>query len=161
MLALSFAVTYHQSALCWPTTLMQTPAPTMVLLADDDPEFGAALRQAVDQALPGARLIEVPDDATLRSAALAHPEADLVLLNLLLPGSRGFATLAWLRSQFAGMAVLIFSASENPEVVQRAMTFGATGFAPKSASVEQFVEAIRAVLDRGRRFPAETATAGG
>lgn len=116
----------------------------MVLLADDHPTFRAALRQAVDQALPSARLIESADDATLRAEAIAHPEADLVLLNLELPGSRGFATLAWLRSRFAGMAVLIVSAGENPAVMRRAIAFGAAGYVPKSAHLEQFVEAIRA-----------------
>lgn len=125
----------------------------MVLLADDHPLYRAALRQAVDQALPGARLIESADDASLRAEALAHPEADLVLLDLLMSGNRSFATLMWLHSQFAGMAVLIVSASKNPEVMRRAMAFGAAGYVPKSAPLERLVEAIRAVVDCGQWFP--------
>lgn len=140
---------------------MQTTAQALVLLADDDPTFRDSLRHAVDHVLPGTRLIESADDRSLRAQVLANPEADLVLLELLLPGSRGFATLAWLRSQFAGMAVLIVSASENPALMNRAMAFGAAGYVPKSAPLEQFVEAIRAVVDHGDGFPSTALSCSG
>jgi len=128
---------------------MQAPTPAVVLLADEDPTFRASLRRAVDQVLPGTRLIESADDRSLRAQVLANPGADLVLLDLLLPGSRGFATLAWLRSDFADMAVLIVSASGNPALMSRAMAFGAAGYLPKSAPLGQFVKAIRAVAVTG------------
>ena len=132
---------------------MPSTVRAVVLLAEDQPRYRATLRQAVDQALPGAALIETPDDATLRAVALANPEADLVLLKLLLPGSRGFTTLAWFRNRFARMAVLIHCRSENAELMRRAMSFGAAGFVPKPAPSGRLVEAIRTVIDRGHWFP--------
>lgn len=118
------------------------------MLADES-TFRATLRQVVHLALPGARMIEVADDASLRAEAQAHPEADLVLLDPLIPGCRGFATLAWLRHRFADMAVLIVTASEHPEVIRRAMAFGAAGYVPKSAPLERLVEAIRVAVGPG------------
>jgi DNA-binding NarL/FixJ family response regulator len=117
--------------------------------------FRAALRQAVREALPDALCIEASTDSTLRDAAEAHPHADLVLLDLLMPGSRGFGTLAWVRSQFPAMAVIVVSASERPAVIRRALAFGAAGYVPKSASLPDLVGAIRAVVDCGQSFPPE------
>lgn len=132
---------------------METPPHALILLAVDHPTLRTSLRQAVDHALPGARLIESADDASLRAEAIAHPDADLVLLDPLIPGCRGFATLVWLRRRFAGMAVLIVSATESPEVMRRALAFGAAGYVPKAAPLEQFIEAIRAVIDSGQWMP--------
>jgi DNA-binding NarL/FixJ family response regulator len=134
---------------------MEIPAHATILLADDHPMFRAALRQAVRETLPDCSCIEASDDATLRSAAEAHPDTDLVLLDLMMPGSRGFGTLVWLRSQFPTMAVIVVSASERVAVMRRALAFGAAGYVPKSASLADLVAAIRAVIDCGQSFPPE------
>jgi DNA-binding NarL/FixJ family response regulator len=123
-----------------------------VLIADDHPLFRAALRQAVLQALPEAAVEEAEDIEALRARAAAEP--DLVLLDLLMPGGGSFAPLAWLRSQHPGTAVMIVSATENPDVMRQAQAFGAAGYVPKSAPPGDLVEAIRAVADCGQWFPA-------
>lgn len=128
-------------------------APVTVLLADDHPLFRAALRQAVLQAVPNAALVEASDAASLRAAAQAAPDLDLVLLDLMMPGSRSFAELAWLRSQFPGTAVIVVSASENAQVIGGARAFGASGYVPKSAPLPDLVAAIRTVLDGGEWEP--------
>jgi DNA-binding NarL/FixJ family response regulator len=132
----------------------------VVVLADDHPLFRAALRQAVLQVAPSATLHEAADAASLRAVVQAQPDADLVLLDLMMPGSRSFAELAWLRSQFPGLAVLVVSATEKPEVVRQARAFGASGYVPKSAPLPQLVDAIRTVLDGGEWLPPTVADAG-
>lgn len=135
--------------------------PVTVLLADDHPLFRAALRQAVLQAVPHATIVEAADAASLRAAAQAHPEADLVLLDLMMPGSRSFAELAWLRSQFPGTAVIVVSASENAHVIGSARAFGASGYVPKSAPLPELVEAVRVVLAGGEWAPPALAAGAG
>jgi DNA-binding NarL/FixJ family response regulator len=125
----------------------------VVVLADDHPLFRAALRQAVLQVAPGARLHDAADADGLRALVNATPDADLVLLDLMMPGSRSFAALAWLRSQHPGVAVLVVSATEDAEVMRQARVFGAAGYVPKSAPLPQLVEAIRTVLDGGEWLP--------
>ena len=78
---------------------------------------------------------------------------DLVLLDLLMPGARSFAPLAWLRNQFPGTAVMIVSATEDPEVIRRAREFGAAGYVVKSASTPELIDAIREVSACGQWFP--------
>jgi len=123
-----------------------------VLIADDHPLFRAALRQAVLQALPEAAIDEAHDNESLRGRASA--EHDIVLLDLLMPGGRSFAPLAWLRSQFPGTAVVIISATENPEVIRQAHAFGAAAYIPKSSPPAELVAAIRTVADCGQWYPA-------
>lgn len=124
-----------------------------VLIADDHPLFRAALRQALAQAMPDACVLEAHDVDSLRAAALAAPEPDLVLLDLLMPGARSFAPLVWLRNQLPGTAVMIVSANEDPDVVRQAQIFGAAGYVPKSAAQAELITAIRTVADCGQWFP--------
>jgi len=128
-----------------------------VLIADDHPLFRAALRQALSQAVPDAETIEAHDVDSLRAAANTLPEPDLVLLDLLMPGAKSFAPLAWLRNQFPGMAVMIVSANEDPDVIAQARIFGAAGYAPKSVAQADLITAIRTVADCGQWFPPGTA----
>jgi DNA-binding NarL/FixJ family response regulator len=132
----------------------------LVVLADDHPLFRAALRQAVLQVSPDAGLLEAPDADGLRSVVRMHPDADLVLLDLMMPGSRSFAELAWLRSQHPAIAVLVVSATESPDVIRQAGAFGAAGYVRKSSPLPQLVDAIRTVLDGGEWLP-EVATDAG
>jgi DNA-binding NarL/FixJ family response regulator len=129
----------------------------VVVLADDHPLFRAALRQAVLQVAAAAQLHEAADADGLRAAVDATPDTDLVLLDLMMPGSRSFAELAWLRSQHPGVAVLVVSATEDPEVIRQARAFGAAGYVPKSTPLPQLAEAIRTVLDGGEWLPGSAA----
>lgn len=124
-----------------------------VLIADDHPLFRAALRLALSEAVPQAEIVEAHDVETLRAAASGPPEPDLVLLDLLMPGAKSFAPLAWLRNQFPGTAVMIVSANEDPQIIRRAQEFGAAGYVVKSASTQELVAAIRTVADCGHWFP--------
>ncbi|MBX3702284.1 MAG: response regulator transcription factor [Steroidobacteraceae bacterium] len=124
-----------------------------VLIADDHPLYRAALRLALSEAVPQAQIVEAHDVESLRAAASEPPEPDLVLLDLLMPGARSLAPLAWLRNQFPGTAVMIVSANEDPEVIRRAQEFGAAGYVVKSASTAELIHAIRAVADCGQWFP--------
>ena len=117
-----------------------------IVIADDHPLFRAALAQAVTSTLDGAELLEAPDfDGTL--AHLDPGPADLVLLDLHMPGSQGLAGLARLRGLHPEVAVVVVSANEDPRVIRRALDQGAAGFIPKSAGLDELGRAIEAVLD--------------
>jgi DNA-binding NarL/FixJ family response regulator len=128
-----------------------------VLIADDHPLFRAALRLALTQAVPAAEVVEAHDVDSLRAGMATQPEPDLVLLDLLMPGAKSFAPLAWLRNQYPGTAVMIVSANEEPDVIRRAQEFGAAGYVVKSAAQSELISAIRTVADCGQWFPPATA----
>ena len=133
---------------------MPHSAPT-ILVADDHPLFREALKGAVAKLLPQARLVESVDAESLFASAEAHPEADLLLLDLNMPGAHGFNALVHLRALHPQLPVVIVSAREEPAVMRRALDHGALGFIPKSADSDAIGQAIGAVLDGERWVPDE------
>src|SRR5256885_765816 len=64
--------------------------PTL-LVADDHPLFRAAVIHVLREALPQFAVLEAASAATLGAALQQHPEIELVLLDLAMPGARGFS----------------------------------------------------------------------
>lgn len=126
-----------------------------ILIADDHPLYRDALRRAVNQAVPDAQLYESDSVPALLAQVEAHPDAELLLLDLHMPGARGFSALAHLRGQHPGLPVIVVSAHEEGTVARRAVGHGAAGYIPKSSSAETIVEAIRQVLDGEIWLPAQ------
>lgn len=120
--------------------------PKTVIVADDHPLFRTALREALKPVLPGARVVEADSFPALQSALQTHGAPDLVLLDLNMPGVRGFSSLLYLRAEFPAVPVVVVSGYEEPALIQRVLHFGAVGFIPKTSSLETMGEAVRAAL---------------
>ncbi len=127
----------------------------LILIADDHPLFRSALNEAVRQAVKNVNVIEVASVADLHSAAESHANADLVLLDLLMPDAKGFSGLALMRGQFPSLPVVVVSGMETQNVVQRSLAHGASGFIPKSASLSMIAQAIQSVLEGNIWVPEE------
>ncbi|ROO28654.1 response regulator [Salinisphaera orenii] len=118
-----------------------------VLIADDHPLFRTALSNAVNQCLDAPELQTVGSFDELRAALEAHATADLLLLDLNMPGARGYSALVHARSVAPALPVIVVSAYEEASVARASLDHGAAGFIPKSASPETMTEAIATVLD--------------
>ena len=119
------------------------------VIADDHPLFRGALREAMSAIYPG---VEISEAGTFEEASKLldeNGETDLVLLDLTMPGVRGFSGLMYLRSQYPGIPVVIVSANDDPSVIRRCMDFGASGFIPKTLGVDRMRAAIGSVLEGG------------
>ena len=126
---------------------------TTILVADDHPLFREALRGVVGRNVPGAELHEADNADALYAMADAHPDADLLLLDLNMPGAQGFSALVHLRGLHPQLPVVMVSAREEPAVGRRALDHGAMGFIPKSSNAEALGAALRRVLDGDRFVP--------
>ena len=73
-------------------------------------------------------------------------DVDLVLLDLMLPGTSGMALLGVLRKRFPAIPVVILSALDDPDTVARSLRQGAAGFIPKSSSTDLMIGALRQIL---------------
>ncbi|MBJ7484702.1 response regulator transcription factor [Brevundimonas sp.] len=129
-----------------------------IVIADDHPLFRAALSTAMARASPDAAIEETSSLAGAR-AALSTGPVDLLLLDLKLSDSEGFAGLAGIRADFPAAPVAIVSASDDEGTVRRALAFGAAGFIPKSATLETMAEALGAILGGDIWAPALTEVA--
>jgi DNA-binding NarL/FixJ family response regulator len=128
-------------------------APSSIVVADDHPLYRTALRAAVQRVAPETEVVEVSTLAdTLTATADRLPR--LVCLDLSMPDSRGFSGLLALRHDHPGTPVVVVSGSESRGVARRSVRFGASGFIPKSASLETIAEALNAVFQGDIWLPA-------
>jgi DNA-binding NarL/FixJ family response regulator len=124
-----------------------------LLVADDHPLFRAAVIHVLRESLPQFQVLEAASAATLGAALQQHPEIELVLLDLAMPGARGFSALLHVRGEYPDVPVIVISSNDHPRVIRRAQQFGAAGFIPKSAPAEAIGTAVGEVLDGGSWFP--------
>jgi DNA-binding NarL/FixJ family response regulator len=117
------------------------------LVVDDHPLFREALQLAINSAYPNARIVEASSIAAAREHLSAGAPFDLVLLDLAMPGIRGFEGLLELRTLSPKLPIVIVSAHEDPRIIHEAMTHGAAGYISKSVRKPELTQAIRDVMD--------------
>src|ERR1700722_17663244 len=117
-----------------------------VLIVDDHPLFRAALKGAVAAACTNCEFLEADSVAGLFDTLEEHPHADLLLLDLNLPGAYGFCALAHLRGSHPELPVIVVSAMDDIRTVRQAMALGAQGFVSKSADAATIGQNVQSVL---------------
>jgi DNA-binding NarL/FixJ family response regulator len=125
------------------------------IIVDDHPLFRGALSQALSGSFENAQILEAGSLDELIERLAAGGETDLILLDLAMPGVQGLSGLLYLRAQHPEVPVAIVSASEDAATIRQCLDCGASGFIPKSQSVEQIREAIRRIIDGEIWLPSE------
>jgi DNA-binding NarL/FixJ family response regulator len=120
-----------------------------IIIADDHPLFRGALGQALGSAEGGPRIIEAVDFDSARRAATEHPDADLMLLDLSMPGASGLTGLMMMRAEHQNIPVAVISASDDTTTIRRALELGASAFISKSSGIDEIRQAIDTVLEGG------------
>ena len=126
---------------------------TTLIIADDHPLFRSALKDLLRVVYPEAGFEEASDFAELQNRMIAVPDAELVLLDLYMPGAHGFSALLFLTAHYPDTSVLMISANARGDIVRRAADHGAAGFISKSGSMDAIGDAIRAVARGDLCFP--------
>ena len=122
---------------------------TRLVIADDHPLFRGALREAVSGLFEKPDIAEAGSFEDVTRQLERGAEIDLILLDLSMPGVRGFSGLMYLRAQYPSVPIIVVSANDDPAVIRRCMDFGASGFIPKTLGVEAMRAAIARVLEGG------------
>ena len=114
-----------------------------LLLVDDNPAYVRLTSILAADAL--AEEPEVRSAGSIREAeaALAEQPADVVLLDLGLPDSEGFAGLERVRAAGA-KAVVVLSGRSDDGIAERALEHGAAAYVLKGSEMEQLPAALRA-----------------
>lgn len=124
-----------------------------VLVIDDHPLIGEALRQLLKALEPDVEPLQAQRAADALAALHESADISLILLDLALPDADGFEFLRELRAQYPSIPVVVLSASDQPEIVMRALDDGAMGFIPKSSNNQVLISALRLVLSGGVYLP--------
>ena len=142
------------------------PGQARILIVDDHPLFLEALQRAIASACPNILTVEATSIEAAKSMLQKHGAFDVVLLDLALPGTRGFDGLLELRTLYPKTPIVIVSAFEDPRIINDAMGYGAAGFISKSAGRDEIGEALQRVMEGSVTLPKgysapEQALAGG
>lgn len=121
----------------------------VVLVVDDDRSTRSALRHALR--LSGFRV----EEAAHGEAALAWLEwasADVVLMDAMMPVMDGFAACAALKRhpKLSDIPVLMITALEDRQSIERAFEAGASDFIPKPIHLSVVNQRVRRVIDATR-----------
>ncbi len=132
------------------------------LIADDHPLLRDALSQILRTLDNRMILLEAEEGGAVRRLVQEHPDLDLLLLDIGLPGVRGLDLFHELRQQQPTLPIVAFSGIEDPVTVKAVLAGGGMGFIPKSSPPPVMINALRLVLAGGRYLPpallAEAAT---
>jgi DNA-binding NarL/FixJ family response regulator len=132
-----------------------------VVIADDHPLFRGALREAVSGLFDRLDITEAGSFDEVSALLERGGDVDLILLDLTMPGVRGFSGLMCLRAQYPSVPVVVVSANDDPAVIRRCVDFGVSGFIPKTLGVEAMRAAIARVLKGGVWTPPDVDLEGG
>lgn len=131
-----------------------------VLLADDQTLLRSAFRVLVDSE-PDMRVVgEAADGA--EAVALARSEkADVVLMDIRMPGTDGLAATRMISAdpELDGVRVVMLTTFEVDEYVVQSLRAGASGFLGKGAEPEELLNAIR-IAAAGEALLSPVATKG-
>lgn len=126
-----------------------------IVIADDHPLFRGALRQALVDIYDNIEVEEAGSLEQVIDLLDKKSDPDLVLLDLKMPGVQGFSGLIFLRAQYPAIPVVVVSATEEPSAIRRSLDFGASGYIPKSITVDAIRGAVECVLNGGIWVPEE------
>jgi len=124
-----------------------------LLICDDHALFRAGLALVLRDLEPATVLLDSAGAADTFRLVDEHPDLDLVLMDLNMPGMDGLAALVELRARHPALPVVIVSGSEQHADVRAAIDRGASGFIPKSSSAPVLLAALRLILSGGVYVP--------
>jgi two-component system, NarL family, invasion response regulator UvrY len=127
------------------------------MLVDDH----ALVRMGFRMLLANAQIEVVAEASNGEQAcqAYAAARADVVVMDLSMPGMGGLEALRRLLAQDAAAKVLVLSAHEDTAHPQRALRAGALGYLAKRSAPDDLIAAVTAVSRGERHVDAQTAQA--
>ena len=120
-----------------------------VLYVEDSPSH-IHLVETLVKGMPGLKLLTAPTPELGLELALAH-QPDLIVLDICLPGMSGFEVLQTLRGNAATAAIPVIAVSANamPADIEKGLQAGFQRYLTKPLNIEEFSEAIDALLQTG------------
>ncbi len=129
------------------------PVSYNILIVDDHPLVREGLAVLVGS-LPGGAIVHLAGTAA-DALALAeiHTPLDAVLLDCGLPDADGAALIHALKTRGAATPVVVISANDSQDTIDRVMRAGATAFVSKSKPASAILVALKQAMRHGASGP--------
>lgn len=121
-----------------------------VITADDHTLFRIGLRQML-HSFAGLEVVAEATDAAEALAAARRGEADVIVLDLTMPGATGTSLIEQICTACPTLPILVLSMHDEPGTVRRALQAGASGYITKGSSPDVLYMAVSRVAG-GERF---------
>lgn len=118
-----------------------------LIIVDDHPLFRNAAAGVLEPQFGSSKIVQVGTFTELEDVLFHAPHFDLILLDLNLPDTTGLFGLLLLRAIHPEIPVAVISAADDRRLIHRAIECGASGFVPKTQSVNTLREAVQRILE--------------
>jgi DNA-binding NarL/FixJ family response regulator len=128
---------------------MNSEHKTTLMLVDDHAVVRAGYKRYIEL---DPQLVVVAEASTGEEAygLLDQLSADVVIMDLSMPGQGGFETLRRILNRYPSQKVMIFSMHENASIANQALRLGASGYLTKNMPPDQIIAAIHQVMQGGK-----------
>jgi DNA-binding NarL/FixJ family response regulator len=133
-------------------------SPIRLLIVDDHFVVRIGLTSALNLE-PDLQVIAEARNGREAVALYQQHRPDVVVMDYQLPELNGAEATAAIRALDPDARIIILSVYKGEEDVHRAVEAGASGYLPKSAEPRELVDAIRAIRNGDRYFPAAISAA--
>ena len=124
---------------------MHTPAPSSILVVDDEPGILALIKDILEDE---GYEVEVAEDAEAARASRRNRRPDLILLDIWMPDSDGISLLReWAKSGAGDVPAIMMSGHGTIETAVEATRLGAYDFLEKPLSTAKLLLAVRRALE--------------
>lgn len=124
-----------------------------ILLVDDHALFRDGMRYVLQQLPEAVEILEAGNFPDGLKLATQHPELDLALLDLNMPGSEGPVSIRFFHQRYPHIPVVVVSGEEGRGFMEKVMNYGAMGFVCKSSTASVMLSALNLVLSGGVYIP--------
>jgi DNA-binding response OmpR family regulator len=129
-----------------PQLVNQGPSPgKRILVIEDDPSIVLGLRMNLEAE---GYAVDVAEDGEAGLARARLGEADLIILDVMLPRLNGFEVLRQLRAEGASVPTIVLSARDAELDIVMGLEFGAEDYVTKPFGIAELLARIKAVLRR-------------
>jgi DNA-binding response OmpR family regulator len=118
-----------------------------ILVVDDDLELRENICEILVEAGFAVALAASGEEAI---AGLEQQEFDVILLDLIMPGIGGMATLVQLKQRYPGCKVVMMTAFATVDNAVEAMRKGADDYVTKPFRIDDLLATVRRILEQAR-----------
>lgn len=124
-----------------------------ILIVDDHPVFREGFAALLQHAALETIVLQAGSVAAALPLVDSHRDIDVLVLDLFMPGLGGFPAIAQFGRARQDLPIIVLSSSEDPKDVRQALSMGALGYVPKSASPHALLSAIKLVMNGDLYIP--------
>ena len=118
-----------------------------LLIVEDHPLFRAALISVIGAEFPDAEVLQATSIDDALEVIAARDGLDLILLDLLMPGTTGLLGAYRVRAAAPRSALVIVSAHDDSRIIGGAISLGISGYIPKSTPKAELARLLRGILE--------------